>query len=422
MATRMNVVILSDTGKVNGGAAKVALDDARGLSRAGCNIVFVCGAGPVSTELTGMPNVTAHSMGEFDIVDDPNRLRAAVFGLWNPRTYGKVREILKPLDPDQTIVHLHSWTKALSSSAVRAAIDGGFDVVITVHDFLLSCPTGTLFLQNEKRKCDIRPMSVKCVCTNCDVQSYQHKVWRVGRKIVQTQFGRIPSGIRHYIVYSETPQKLLERHLPKGAVFHRIRAAIGLEKLGAAKVRENRDFVFLGRMTQEKGVEMFARAAAAEAVPCAFMGDGPMRGSVLEANPAAKLRDWGGPAEAIGALREARALVFPSLWYETLGLVVLEAAANGIPAIVPDTCAARDSVTDGETGLHFKSGDEADLRRKIALLSDPERAARMGAKAYERFWAAPGWSMAYHTSQLLATYRNILSARCEEGSAELVFE
>ena len=55
-----------------------------------------------------------------------------------------MRALLDTLDPTDTVVHLHSWTKALSTSVVRAVRAGGFRLVTTLHDFLTVCPTGTL--------------------------------------------------------------------------------------------------------------------------------------------------------------------------------------------------------------------------------------------------------------------------------------
>lgn len=407
----MNLVLLSDTGTVNGGAAKIALDGAKAMAMAGHRVELVCGAGKADGDLRNIPGLTIHQISEFDIVDDQNRLRAMAYGWWNPRSYRYVADLLDSMDQENTVVHVHSWTKALSSSPIRAAWERGFEAIVTIHDFLLACPTGTLFLQNKLEKCPLRPMSLECITTNCDVRSYQHKLWRVGRRLIQDHAGGIPSKIRNFIVYSRLAEKLLQPHLPADAVFHFVPNAIDIEPCEPAPVAEHETLLFLGRMTPEKGVELFARAAAAEEVTCQFIGEGMARDAVLKANPKAVLSGWMNHRDGVRALRQSRALVFPSLWYETLGLVVLEAAGNGVPSIVPDDCAARESVEDGVTGLHFRSGDEADLRRKIALLKNPETAARLGHAAYKRFWEAPGHSIELHRTRLESAYARILASR-----------
>ena len=40
--------------------------------------------------------------------------------IWNRDAARGMRALLDTLDPADTVVHLHSWTKALSSSVVRA--------------------------------------------------------------------------------------------------------------------------------------------------------------------------------------------------------------------------------------------------------------------------------------------------------------
>jgi glycosyltransferase involved in cell wall biosynthesis len=106
-------------------------------------------------------------------------------------------------------------------------------------------------------------------------------------------------------------------------------------------------------------------------------------------------------------LTSARCLIFPSHWYETYGLVVAEAAAYGIPAIVSDVTAAAERVEDGATGWVFRSGDTADLARCLGEAADDTWLGRMSAAAYDRFWQAAPTSTA-HAADLLAIYDAVL--------------
>src|SRR3546814_3589049 len=62
---------------------------------------------------------------------DASRARAAVRGLWNGGAARAFASALDAFDPARTIVHLHGWMKALSSSVVRVARDRGFRIVST---------------------------------------------------------------------------------------------------------------------------------------------------------------------------------------------------------------------------------------------------------------------------------------------------
>lgn len=72
------------------------------------------------------------------------------------------------------------------------------------------------------------------------------------------------------------------------------------------------------------------------------------------------------------------ALVMPSLYGETWGLVVNEALLSGIPCIVSDVVGcAPDLIEEGKTGYIFKNNDERDLKDiilKMYKMSDIDRA------------------------------------------------
>ena len=65
-------------------------------------------------------------------------------------------------------------------------------------------------------------------------------------------------------------------------------------------------------------------------------------------------------------------IVLPSV-NEPIGIVVPEAMACGLPAIVSDTCGCKTYIEDGVNGYIFKTGDYFDLAEKIVRLSDDRR-------------------------------------------------
>ena len=111
--------------------------------------------------------------------------------------------------------------------------------------------------------------------------------------------------------------------------------------------------------------------------------------------------------------RTRRCLVFPSLWYETFGLVVDEAAARGIPAIVSDISAAAERVIEGLTGWHFGPDSPDALKSCLSLIKDDKRVRDAGKAAFERYWQNPS-QRGRHIGELITLYRRILVRR--EGS------
>jgi glycosyltransferase involved in cell wall biosynthesis len=140
-----------------------------------------------------------------------------------------------------------------------------------------------------------------------------------------------------------------------------------------------------------------------------LVGDGPLR-EQAEATGVCRVTGWISAADVEEELKSARCLVFPSLWYETYGLVVDEAAARGIPAIVSDISAAAERVEDGVTGWHVKAGDVDDLARRLSSISDDALVSLAGNAAYKKFWAHPP-TRDEHITGLISTYRDILERR-----------
>jgi glycosyltransferase involved in cell wall biosynthesis len=170
----------------------------------------------------------------------------------------------------------------------------------------------------------------------------------------------------------------------------------------------NSAYLMVGRIAQEKGPHIFAEAGQLAGCEVVFVGDGDKRAEVLRLCPSATVLGWL-PQEAVTPeLKKARALVFPSLLYETDGLSVVEAAALGIPAIVSDVSAARASIVDGVTGLLFKAGDPKDLADKMSALRDDERVSRMGRAAHAHYWKNPR-TLERHIMELEDTYKKVLA-------------
>ncbi len=407
----MTVVIIADFAHVNGGASRIALESAKGLAAHGHEVVLFTAVGPIADDLVDVPRLRTICLNQHDVWQDPNRLRAAGHSLWNWDAARRLHALLDTLDPSSTIVHLHSWTKALSSSVVRAARRRGFRVVTTLHDFLTVCPTGTLFNHATGRCCTLTPLSTACIATNCDARSYAHKLWRVGRQVVQARIGGLPAVGSDFIAISEATDRRLRDLLPRRSQLHHVQNFTEVPRGPAVAVEGNDAVLYVGRLSAEKGPLLLADCLHRLGARGIFVGDGELASAVRDRCPSAVTTGWLSAADVRQQLARARVLVLPSLWFEAQGLVVAEAAAMGVPSIVPDTSGARDWVTDGVDGLWFHGGDADDLSRQIArLLREPQVAARLGRTAYEKFWASPP-TLERHVRDLEGVYGAILDAR-----------
>lgn len=404
----MQLIVLNDTGFVAGGAAQVAIASLNSLADAGCSVTFVSNVAPIDDRID-IRKVRVVNFGFYELINNPSRIDAAIKGIWNVRCSEKLNKLLGEYDRRETLVHLHSWTKSFSSSIVHQVTKMGFKLVCTLHDYFSICPNGGLYNYVTQKHCNIPPMSLSCALTNCDSRSYPQKIWRVGRHLVQEKAGGMPFGVNYFITVSGYSEALMRPYLPSQAKIFRIRNPIDIVQMSYPTLEKNSIFSFIGRLSPEKGASIFATAAKKTGVNTVFVGSGPEMEAVRNINPAAKFLGWKDKDSVVANIRASRAIVFPSMWHETQGLVVMEAAALGVPAIVSDGCAAKEMIIDGETGLLFRRGDIEDLAQKLALLNhEPNIAAHLGRVAYDRYWENP-CSLENHVKELIECYKEILS-------------
>jgi glycosyltransferase involved in cell wall biosynthesis len=146
--------------------------------------------------------------------------------------------------------------------------------------------------------------------------------------------------------------------------------------------------LYVGRLDSEKGVDTLVRAMPtvvsrhrAELLLCGRGGQGAVLRSLgAEMGIAGSIRFAGFvPDDDLPrTYRAATIFVMPSP-VELQSLATLEAMASGLPVVAADAMALPELVKDGENGFLFPPGDSGALAdRIVALLSDPDWAARMG--------------------------------------------
>ena len=116
----------------------------------------------------------------------------------------------------------------------------------------------------------------------------------------------------------------------------------------------SKKYLFVGRLSKEKGVLQLARACKKLDLDITFVGDGDCRDEIHQIYPRAKITGWINSQDEIdNYIRHSRMVIFPSLWYETFGLVVLDSMKNGVPAIVSSHSTASEFIKHKFNGLLF---------------------------------------------------------------------
>ncbi|HZO89112.1 MAG TPA: glycosyltransferase family 4 protein [Chthonomonadaceae bacterium] len=105
-------------------------------------------------------------------------------------------------------------------------------------------------------------------------------------------------------------------------------------------------------------------------------------------------------------------LVHASTIGEPFGQVIIEGMAEGKPVVATDGGAIPEIVEEGKTGLLVPMGDAVAMAEAIgALLSDPERAARMGQHGRERVLAH--FTLDQMARRMEAIYDTLIRRTCQ---------
>lgn len=146
---------------------------------------------------------------------------------------------------------------------------------------------------------------------------------------------------------------------------------------------EKKLLVFVGRLAAEKEIHRLRPLMnRRDDVALAIVGDGPFRAELEQmfAGTSTLFPGFMEGEELASAFASADAFVFPSVT-ETLGLVILEGMASGLPVVAARSGPTLEQVTDGENGLLFDSGDETSLDHAIHRLADADLRTRIRAAA-----------------------------------------
>ncbi len=177
--------------------------------------------------------------------------------------------------------------------------------------------------------------------------------------------------------------------------------------------------LFMGRMTAIKGGALLAHAVAEAIRVCGmplrvvFAGAGPEQARLQQLTRQlridASFPGWLTGDARVAAFRAATLVAVPSLWPEPFGLVGLEAAAYGVPAVAFDVGGLREWLRHDESGRLVRERNPHALGRAIAdLCSAPGEIERLGGGAQR---VARSLSLDAHIAILERVFARAASAR-----------
>jgi len=362
-----------------------------------------------------------HGHEVFEYRESNDRIRsmssftAAVNTVWSRYSKKNMSELVQRLQPD--VVHFHNTFLLISPSAYYACKDKNVPVVQSLHNPRLLCPAGKLY--REGSVCE------ECVGKTPPWPGVVHGCYRNSRAqtaivsamlTLHRALGTWDRLIDKFIVFTEFyRQKFIQGGLSSEKIAYKPHFVD--PDPGCRNGNKGDYALYIGRLDREKGVPTMLRAwKRTPDVPLKIRGDGNLLGEVndfISRNgfKSVEIVKRLGKEDLNELIKKARFLVWPSEgYYETFGLVAIEAFACGVPVIASSAGVLAENVTDGKTGLHFNQGDPEDLSAKVDWAwNNPDRMAEMGIAARkefeERYTAEKNYEM------LIDIYESAISAK-----------
>jgi len=303
--------------------------------------------------------------------------------------------LLQSERPD--IVHVHNTFMMISPSVYEACRDAGIPVVQTLHNYRLLCPGWSLSRDGH-------------VCEECIDdglwRGILHGCYRDSRLMtaavalmlqVHRNRGTWKRSVHSYVALTNfAREKFIQGGLPSSAIHVKPNF---LDSDPGERSASGRTFLFVGRLSAEKGVHTLLDAwqQIPRSIPLVIVGDGPLRRSLETAARVKGLSNitftgWLSKQDVYAAVKNATALIIPSVCYEGFPMTLVEAFACGTPVIGSNLGGVQEIVIDGRNGLHFAAGDANDLAGKVewawARPASLEAMGHAGRHDFEHLYSA----------------------------------
>ena len=356
--------------------------------------------------------VTLLEISNDDIASVWQKANAAVSAIYSLPSKRLVSAEIAHFHPD--LVHIHNFFPLLSPAVYDACQNAGVPVVQTLHNYRLGCPNAML-LRNGKvcEDCLGKMMPLPGILHSCYRSSRTQSAVVASMLAVHWLRGTWQERVDSYIVLTAfQKEKMVQAGLPREKIHVKPNYVLNPEAVSNVKMLGDYA-LFVGRLSQEKGVATLIEAYWQHdfPIPLKIVGDGPLREKLQADVQAAGLE---GAISFLGRqdklvvfslMQNARFLIFPSIWYETFGLTMVEAFACGLPVLASRLGSMAEIVEDGVTGLHFEAGNSADLADKMQWANQhPEEMIDMGKnarRAYETRYTPED-----NYQQLMTIYQN----------------
>lgn len=403
----MKIIQINKFNYLRGGAEKYFLELSERLTQAGHEVAKFC--------MTDRRNLKDTWSGywlsriDFERPALLDKLRAPERIIYSRAAKRSLAKLIKDFQPD--IIHVHNIYHQLSPSVLDAAREAKVPVVMTLHDYKLICPNYQLL--NHGQVCE------KCLDGNF-WHCFQEKCFKDSRSqsflasleaVLHKRWQTYWRGVDLFIAPS---QFMADKCQAAGWPQDRFRVLINpVPELPAGQRQAAGYFLYAGRLSNEKGIDVLLKALAGSNYKLKIAGRGPQENALRQLAKDLKLSEQvdflgqQGREQLAKLLDGAIALTVPSIWYENMPLNILEALGRGCPVVASRIGGIPEIINNQINGWLAEPGDSkswlAALER--ASQADQIKFSQQAKESVDRY----NWNQ--HFLAIEAIYQQLLQNR-----------
>jgi glycosyltransferase involved in cell wall biosynthesis len=288
----------------------------------------------------------------------------------------------------------HNLYPVASPALYRAAQKRGLPVIQYLHNFRPFCVSGTAYARGR-----LLPEALHGdYWREVTHASWQDSVVKSALFAMMLKWLHVSGWLHSVKAWVAISDFMRDRLIEAGVDERRIFALRhSWDAMCEAPAPEDRGcYLFLARLVEVKGVEPLLRAweilrqRLGDRTPELHIGgEGPLEALVRDhasTNPSVKFLGMIGGEAKHTALRQCRAVMVPSTWWEPLGLVVYEAYDFAKPVLAARSGGLIETVTPQRTGLLHNPGHVDQIVRDVLAMESMTQEQRTAMGRAGREW------------------------------------
>ena len=367
---KQNVLIVHNQYQLAGGEDTVSENEGRLLQEHGHKVCFYL-----------RNNTEIQSMNPFQ------KALSALGTVFSIKSYREIRKLIR--DNRIEVVHVHNTVPLVSCSVYYAAKAEGCTLVQSIHNFRMVCPSGLMIRSGQVCDDCIKKGLACAVKHGCYKNSKLYSLLLAGSMAVHRKLGSYKK-VDGFLVTTDFNRRMLETFIPPDKIFLKPYYSDSATRSPEGKKREY--YIYISRLEHLKGIQI--ALAAFKEMPekkLLVLGVGPDEEeshNFVQDHEMKNVEFLGfkSKGEMVDLLYHAKALIFPTQWYEGFPMTIVESLAVGTPIIGSNIGNVGTIVKDGVNGLLFQYDDPSDLVKKVQYLDEhPDMARQLETGAQQAF-------------------------------------